>query len=110
MLFTSCLISLQILGRVSVPELDVRCNTDRLPLDVFDPESNQLGAVSRAEPKPDHVIMGWLIPFNSVTTTLNGVSFREQDRYEIWRRSIIPYELRWISAWLSVSDCLLVLK
>jgi hypothetical protein len=101
---------LQILGRVPVLELDVRANSDRTPLNVFDPLANKLGTVSQPVPKPDHVILGWLIPFNSVTTTLNGVSFRGEQRYEIWRRAIVPYELRWIAAWLSVSDCLLVLK
>lgn len=81
-----------------------------VPLNVFDSESNRLGTVGRPDPTPDDVIMGWLVPYNRNTDELNGLSFRKASRVENWRRPLLPYELRWCSAWLSISESLLVLK
>ncbi len=90
--------------------IDVRPNACRLPLDVFDPTANQRATVGLPDPTPDDVIMGWFLPFNETVSELNGIVFREEERFYNWRRALLPYELRWLSAWLSVSSTLLVLK
>lgn len=90
--------------------IDVRPNACRLPLDMFDPVANQMATVGLPDPTPDDVIMGWFLPFNETVSELNGIVFREEERFYNWRRALLPYELRWLSAWLSVSSTLLVLK
>jgi hypothetical protein len=100
----------QIRGTIPVLALDVRPNASRLPLNMFDPMTNQRGSVGMPDPTPDDVIMGWFLPFNQAVVELNGVLFRERDRFDCWRRALLPYELRWCSAWLGVSTTLLVLK
>ena len=90
--------------------VDVRTNANNQPANVFHPDANRLATVGRPDPTPDDVIMGWLVPYNSVSTELNGLSFRNTQRVENWRRALLPYELRWCSAWMSMSDSLIVLK
>lgn len=90
--------------------MDIRGNFERQPLNVFNPQTNREATVGRPDTKPDDVILGWLLPFNNCTVEVNGLNFRGAPRFENWRRSLLPYELRWCSALLSISDCLLVLK
>ena len=87
----------------------MRPNAARLPLDMFNPAANQAASVGLPDPTPDDVLLGWFLPFNSTVMEVNGISFRGAARFLNWR-ALLPYELRWVSAWLSISNTLTVLK
>jgi hypothetical protein len=100
----------QVRGTIPTPAIDVRPNKSRLPLDMFDPHANKNASVGLPDPTPDDVLMGWMLPFNDTVMEVNGISFRSAERFLNWRRALLPYELRWVSAWLSISNTLTVLK